>query len=673
MFKKKDASLEIEMDDDLRQSKKGGAGEPAPSWATAPSGRAKPPPRGMVPAPRWTRIVHFSVHAFCSLLIAILVLVLVCVELDAKDNGEDGTANAILKPFRLNLDGGAGAGDATVCDQSFEASDGSTSSVSSNGYVQAAVSFVDVAETWSIPTDEWDAYVSPEIIFVGRDGSSRTLQEEKAATDAFRQSRRAANNSTAASASAAWSHEVTGFAMNDNQVVTQSQIKRAGVVVTSFFSVSVFDTQSGQIVQHLWYPSMSFETKRVENVQRMGSAFRFMFAPVSDEEFDATLKMLDGVLTDDFEFVQGNYYTISGRKMFKQMLRGLYESTKASPPKAHAMFYDNRLFIGGEGGTQHVLDRYLLYDGADARGAMVRAGYSDYTFGQSWPLDYTKIAKMEAFEIEYLSKRGEAALRYHQVLNATVAAATEEEKRASIEQMRELVDVGSWTYINDSGFIYSFEEWADAAASLATNPTRQRWWENKFTAPRFTEIEFADAVYVFWSDGAGGSPFAIHHFLPGTTTISSTYQSPHNMYQRGADGEIIDTRAADLARTKEFLSAVKEENFSDDLYSPRRALVSEDFVADTYFGGIQTLEELSDSAGASLKAHFDNEETRETLSEFVTTNAVVNHGVWRTPDGEVASTVLDIFEFEFFPEDPADRKISSFTVYKSTDVMNEEG
>ena len=77
MFKKKDASLEIEMDDDLRQSKKGGAGEPAPSWATAPSGRAKPPPRGMVPAPRWTRIVHFSVHAFCSLLIAILVLVLV--------------------------------------------------------------------------------------------------------------------------------------------------------------------------------------------------------------------------------------------------------------------------------------------------------------------------------------------------------------------------------------------------------------------------------------------------------------------------------------------------------------------------------------------------------------------------------------------------------------------
>ena len=47
--------------------------------------------------------------------------------------------------------------------------------------------------------------------------------------------------------------------------------------------------------------------------------------------------------------------------------------------------------------------------------------------------------------------------------------------------------------------------------------------------------------------------------------------------------------------------------------------------------------------------------------------------MWRTPDGEVASTVLDIFEFEFFPEDPADRKISSFTIYKSTDVMNEEG
>jgi len=144
------------------------------------------------------------------------------------------------------------------------------------------------------------------------------------------------------------------------------------------------------------------------------------------------------------------------------------------------------------------------------------------------------------------------------------------------------------------------------------------------------------------------------------------------MYMRAADGSIIDTRADDLARSKEFLSSVKEENYDAGDLRTRQSLVTDDFVADTYFAGIQTLAELSSSADASLKAHFDNDETRETISEFVTATAVVNHGAWKTPDGKVASTVLDIFEFEFFPEDPADRKISSFTLYKSTDVMNEE-
>merc|ERR1712137_1453404 len=119
--------------------------------------------------------------------------------------------------------------------------------------------------------------------------------------------------------------------------------------------------------------------------------------------------------------------------------------------------------------------------------------------------------------------------------------------------------------------------------SLASNPTRQRWWENKFTGPRFSEIEFMDAIYVFWSDGAGGSPFAIHHLIPGTAIISSTYQSPHNMYMRAADGSIIDTRADDLTRSKEFLSSVKEENYDAGDLRTRQSLVTDDFEYQIFY------------------------------------------------------------------------------------------
>ena len=679
MFRKKDAVLEIEADGDVKSG--------------APPGD----PRGMVRSPKWMRIVHFSLHALSALLIAILVIVMVCVELDAKDGGDDGAANAFLKPVGLNLDGGA-----TLCERRVEAADGTAAGdASTSGYVAAAVAFMDVVESWAVPVDAWDTFVSPDARFLSRDGTSRTLQEEKDYATRRRAAFFARNNGTDA---AMFTHEVTGFAMGDpNSVITQSHIKRGGEVVSSFFSVSVFDPQTGLIVRQLFYPNMSTDLLRVANVQRMLGAFTFMYQPVTDDEFEATLKMLDGVLTDDFEFVQGNYYTFSGKRAFKQMLRGLYESTKASPPKAHAMHFVNEIFSGGSGSSQHVIDRYLLYDGPDENSQMVSAGYSDYRCGAAlpaaarlhpprstrvaddpratrstsfgdWPKDYSKIRRMEDFEMEYLSKRGEAALLFPNIMNETVAMSTEEEKRASVERVRELL-ADDWSSMLETGSIYDFDDvswWF--SKGVTEKPSRQQYQEEWVISNTYTEIEFMDAVYVFWKDASGGSPFAIHHFVPGTTIISSSFFAPKEMWQRDGDGNLIDTRGLEMQRTRDFLASTDPDAFRSNALADRQALVTDDFIADTYFGGVQTLEEMAVGAKTDLRAHFDNEETRETLASFLTGHTVVNHGVWKKADGSVANTVLDIFEFEnvHSAEGAADRRIQSFTLYKSTDVMNEE-
>ena len=693
MFRKKEA-LEIEMDDDAKSPKSsfGGRGAPPegdkPSWASSGAGGGeeeedvpsviKPVPKGMLRVPRWTRVVHFSVHAFCALLIAILVIVLVCVELDAKDDGEDGAANSFLKPFRLNLDG-SNAG-ATVCDQTFKTEEGTASSASSSGYVQSATAFLDIVETWSADMNEWDAYVTEDVTFIGADGRSRTLQEQKDYVAASRARRRASNsnsrssNENNAAPAVKWSHEITGFLLDSSQVVCQSQFKRNGVVLTSVFSVTVFDLQSGKIAQHFWYPPLTFEMQRYENVRTMSSVWRFMFSPVTDEEFEASLSALDGAVAEDVELVQDNYYKLQGRETLKTVIRGLRMASIANPPKAHDYFFQNDIFTGGNGDDFHILDRYTLFNGSDANSALVTSGYSDYTFGYSLA-DYNLIKRQVAFEVEYLSTRGETALRFHNILNETLTATTASEKLAAIVQLKDIIDVDNWVWMTDQGMLVDFERIQGLFALSASNEYIDSFIDNTFSSDRYTEIEFMDAVYVMWNTYADTTPFMIHHFVPGTSLIANSFQSPYNMYQQASDGSIIDTANKELETVKTLLSYLSKSTYdSDPDLNAMKALVTDDFIADTYFGGMQTFEELRQTAASSdiLTKHFANNDTVTILSQFYSGDKVVDHGEWRTPEGDVDYTFVTITGFEVFPEDPENRKISSFMSYKSTAVMNED-
>ena len=53
--------------------------------------------------PRWLHIMHYVVHAVFLLLLILLIIAIAMVETDAKDDGEDGVVNSILKAFKLQV------------------------------------------------------------------------------------------------------------------------------------------------------------------------------------------------------------------------------------------------------------------------------------------------------------------------------------------------------------------------------------------------------------------------------------------------------------------------------------------------------------------------------------------------------------------------------------------
>ena len=61
---------------------------------------------GNVPLiPRWVQILHYVMHAVLLVIIVLLIVAIALVESDARDDGEDGTANKILRAFHLHVDG----------------------------------------------------------------------------------------------------------------------------------------------------------------------------------------------------------------------------------------------------------------------------------------------------------------------------------------------------------------------------------------------------------------------------------------------------------------------------------------------------------------------------------------------------------------------------------------
>ena len=275
-------------------------------------------PRGrIVRAPRWSRFAHYGLHALLGLLILILLIALILIELDAKDGGDDGLPNRILRPFSLQLDGAA-SGGAAACERA-----------APNGFVQAGLLYHQIVEDLDRSLDEADALFASDAVFFGPRGTVEGWAEHKRVIETAVRPRWALERDGEETAL-----EAAGFALTPTEVVVQVQArtKKGGRVLHAYFAVAEFDPGTGLMVRHTVYPSLSFVLERVDAAKTLLNAFD-AGRDADDRDFERAIAALDDVLDENFVRITDQSLSVQSREEFKRQIRSYRENRDPNAPE----------------------------------------------------------------------------------------------------------------------------------------------------------------------------------------------------------------------------------------------------------------------------------------------------------------------------------------------------
>ena len=136
---------------------------------------------GNVPLiPRWVQILHYVMHAVLLVIIVLLIVAIALVESDARDDGEDGTANKILRAFHLHVDGSV-KNTFECADAGPPAAAGAAAAGDVAGTCRAnALGFVALPYSSAATIDGYDDFTNVDAFYyVHVDGSRWTYEEYK--------------------------------------------------------------------------------------------------------------------------------------------------------------------------------------------------------------------------------------------------------------------------------------------------------------------------------------------------------------------------------------------------------------------------------------------------------------------------------------------------------------
>jgi len=152
-----------------------------------------------------------------------------------------------------------------------------------------------------------------------------------------------------------------------------------------------------------------------------------------------------------------------------------------------------------------VSDRWNVYlkgsgfNGGDEGRVELRTGYTEFEFDKK----RRKIKKMQSFQTDFITKRGENAIKFHEILNATVSAPDAASRIQAISQFVSIVDE-NYNIQNSDGQIYDLKRLRDLFGSAAdANPMLDSFLRSYFSSELFTQVEYGDAVYVIWHNRQG--------------------------------------------------------------------------------------------------------------------------------------------------------------------------
>ena len=139
------------------------------------------------------------------------------------------------------------------------------------------------------------------------------------------------------------------------------------------------------------------------------------------------------------------------------------------------------------------------FNGGDEGRVELRTGYTEFEFDKK----RRKIKKMQSFQTDFITKRGENAIKFHEILNATVSAPDAASRIQAISQFVSIVDE-NYNIQNSDGQIYDLKRLRDLFGSAAdANPMLDTFLRSYFSSELFTQVEYGDAVYVVWHNRQG--------------------------------------------------------------------------------------------------------------------------------------------------------------------------
>lgn len=592
MFRKK-VGLEIEGDEEGGKS--------------AEALRAGGP--GSAVVPKWARILHWTAHGLSAVLIIVLLVTLILVEVDSKDDGKDGTPNKILTPFGLQVDG-CPETQSSVVQCTADTAAGGSSSINNNGNVQAAIAYQKVIEEPGHEVDEIFQYADRNATVLMANARPHTMEEHVEYLRSSPVWPRKATDGV---------YEYTPMVLPGNRIVVEIQRKtKNGELFDSYFASSTF--KDGMIISHRVYPNLSFEAERMGVVEEFQSIYNL----------DVPLTVLDTLVTDDF--ISMSRYGDTDLDGFKELVGQAKSTTLAAPGITVAQ---RETYVTGP----MIISRYEILN---ADGVVIASGYSEFHFVGE------KIDRYHWYEVTMGSPKTAVAATFDQVFT-----------NGDYETWGDLV-TDDWLYHDESGEVRDLEHFQRRIERIF-KPQMEAM--TKLGAIVFNEmVEMNGVVFDIWSVSIKGmmsmSGIQIHHFddPDDSLKISSTYSYSTNDVGR-------------LLNAVELFAGISQGDDVD--LDELDDLVSEDFRIDTFWGGWEDYEEFKGNAANWIKRMQTPGElsqrlnTRKTIKRTVSRNAVVDHGYWLDSDGNQGTSFADIFYFD------RQGKLETLYVYNSTAAMGQ--
>ena len=214
---------------------------------------------GNVPLiPRWVQILHYVMHAVLLVIIVLLIVAIALVESDARDDGEDGTANKILRAFHLHVDGSV--------KNTFECADAGPSAAAAAaaaagdvaGACRAnALGFVGHPYSSAATIDGYDRYVDADSFYqINDDGTTWNLEEYKARLEPY-------CCGVDEGPLKGEPPKIQAFVAGSRAIVYLEQKLDANESVRSYFTTLDCDAE-GRVVNRVRYPALDHENTRMD-------------------------------------------------------------------------------------------------------------------------------------------------------------------------------------------------------------------------------------------------------------------------------------------------------------------------------------------------------------------------------------------------------------------------